>query len=243
MRIAMCIPTCGQPTWQLFDSMARFQAYHYATHPDIAVDVMRPPRSLPVDVARSYLAERVLESEKEYSHLWFVDQDCAFLPGTLERLMSREVGIIGALCMIRGSEECPPMAFRGTHPEKPGHWMIAAQEVYDFARVHYDCRINAPQILETPPEGSLFAADVTGCHCLLIKRAVLESMEPPWFAGRPGQEDIYFCERAKRMGHTVHVDFSVLAGHATGTRTIGLYDFMAHALYMTSLEANIGTTE
>jgi len=213
--------------------MARFQAYHYAHHPDIAVDVIRPPRSLPVDIARSYLADQVIKSD--YDFLWFVDQDCCFLPGTLERLMSRDVFIVGALCMMRGDEECLPMAYRGQN-EAGDAWQVIAQVAHDTLRQYYDCSINAPQIVSEPFAGSLFEVDFTGCHCLLIKRGVLEAMKPPWFAGAPGQEDRYFCFKARDMGYRVSVDLSVLAGHATGDRTIGAFDFMAHAQLLNSIE-------
>jgi len=239
MKVALCIPTCGDPTWQLLDSIARFQAYHYARHPEIGVDVIRPPRSLPVDIARSYLVDKVLQAD--YDYLWFVDQDCEFLPPTLERLMARGVGIVGTLCMMRGPEECWPMLFKDPHPDKAGSWLVRAQEVHDFSRLFYNCRINAPQILAHPPEGSLFEADVTGCHCLLIERAVLEALDAPWFHGLPGQEDMYFCRKAIEAGFKVYVDLAVLAGHGTGARTIGLFDFMAHFRYVAELEAaNIG---
>jgi hypothetical protein len=215
--------------------MARFQAYHYAEHQDVAVGMMRPPRSLPVDIARSFLVTKVLEGD--YDYLWFVDQDCDFLPRTLERLMSWDVDIVGALCLIRGREECWPMAFKGQHPDDEKRFTIAAPEVYEFARLNYNCSLNAPQMLDVPPEGSLFEADVTGCHCLLIKRAVLETMGAPWFRGVPGQEDMFFCQKAIGLGYQVHVDFSVFAGHATGDRTIGLFDFMAHYPYVGQLQA------
>ena len=226
MRIALCIPTNGPPTWALLDSIARWQAYHYHEHPeDIEVSVIRPPRALPVDLARSYLANVVLEQGHDY--LWFVDQDAAFMPETLDRLLSWEMPIVGALCMIRGSTHCFPMVFQGHNPDADT-WMIRVNEVHEFMRQHYDLRTNDPQIVDPVPVDSLFQVDFTGCHCLLIERGVLEKMEPPWFSGQPGQEDRNFCFKAAELGIPVYVDLSVLAAHATGTRLIGAWDFVAH---------------
>jgi len=224
-RIALCIPVNGPPTWALLDSIARFQAYHYHEHPEVMVDVIRPPRALPVDLARNYLAKVALEQGHDY--LWFCDQDAAFVPQTLDRLMSWDAPIVGALCMIRGATHCMPMVFRGYNP-KTEKWPNSANDVHEYMRRHYDVMTNDPQILDPIPANSLFRVDFTGCHCLLIKREVLEQLEMPWFSGLPGQEDRNFCLKADKNEIPVHVDFSVLAGHATGARIIGAWDFIAH---------------
>ena len=233
-KIALCIPTVGPPTWQLFDSFGIWQSYHQAHHPEVRVDIIRPPRPLPIDVARNYLAERVLEGD--YSHLWFTDQDAVYRPQTLDRLMAWDVPIAGALCFVRASTFCPPMVFKGEKGDQPGAWHIMVDEVYEYARTHMDTRTNEPQLVDPIPEGSLVDVDITGCHCLLIQREVLDAMEPPWFSGRPGQEDMFFCRKAAGLGYPVRVDFSTLAGHATGARIIGVYEYLAHYVYQGLLE-------
>jgi len=231
--IALCIPTMGEPTWSLFDSFGQWQSYHYSQHPEMAVTIIRPPRPLPVDVARTFLAEQVLSGD--YDYLWFTDQDASYLPTTLERLMAWDVPIVGALCMIRASTWCMPMVFKGQKEPGSEEYRIPVDEVYNYLRVNADVETNDPQAIEPVPVDSLFECDFTGCHCLLIKREVLEALKPPWFSGRPGQEDRYFCFKAKEAGFPVYVDFSTLAGHATGARIIGAYDFMAHYLYQSLL--------
>lgn len=219
----------GAPTWSLFDSFGQWQSYHYANHPDVRVDVIRPPRPLPVDVARSYLVQQVLAGD--YSHLWFTDQDAAYTPDTLDRLMAWDVPVAGALCLVRGSTWCIPMAFRGEKEDEPGAYHVLVDEVFNFLSAYADTMTNNPQVINPIPEGSLVDVDITGCHCLLIQREVLEAMEPPWFSGRPGQEDMYFCRKAAGLGFPVRVDFSTFAGHATGERILGVYDYLAHYLY------------
>jgi len=232
--VALCIPTLGPPTWALFDSFGQWQSYHYQQHPDIAVTVIRPPRSLPIALARTYLAREVLRGG--YDYLWFTDQDASYLPQTLDRLMAWNVPIVGALCLIRAPAWCTPMVFRGQKTPGSDFYKIPVDEVYNYLRMYADVEQNGPQIIEPVPEGSLFECDFTGCHCLLIKREVLETMTSPWFAGDPGQEDRYFCLEAKKAGFPVYVDFSTFVGHATGVRLLGVYDFMAHYLYQSLLE-------
>lgn len=233
IEIAIGIPTCGPPTWGLLDSMMQFQAYHYKKHPDVGVTIIRPGRSLPVHVARNYIAAQFLETDA--THLWFIDQDCAFLPGTLDRLLHWQVPIVGALCLVRGAEECWPMIFKG-QLDDGDNYRIMATEVYQFVEPRYDVTTNRPQILEPADSWMLNEVDFTGCHCLLLERRVLEQMKPPWFWGIPGKEDKTFCLSAAAEGFKVLVDFSVFAGHMTGTRTLGLFDFMAHYRYVASLQ-------
>lgn len=234
MKIALCIPMNGQPEWSLLRSVAQWQAYHYRASPEIPVDIILPPRALPVDVARNFLAQQVVDGD--YDYLWFVDQDADFNPRTLERLMGWDKGIVGALCMIRGSEACWPMVFRGRQAPESDYWHIAIDQAYNYLRQYADVETNVPQVIEPIPDGSLFEADFTGCHCLLIKADVLRALPPPWFHGQPGQEDRYFCLKAIEAGHKVWVDFSTIVGHATGSRTIGVWDFMSHYLYKSMLE-------
>ena len=232
-KVALCIPTLGPPTWGLFDSFGQWQARHYALDRG-PVTTIRPPRPLPVDVARSYLVQRVLEGD--YDYLWFTDQDAKYTPDTLDRLMAWDVDIAGALCFMRENEWCRPMVFRGQLADDPERWRIPADEVYNYLRLYADVTINAPQVIDPIPDGSLFEADFTGCHCLLIKRHVLETLEWPWFSGLPGQEDRYFCLKAAEAGFKIHVDFSTIVGHMMGERSIGVYDYMAQYLYQSLLE-------
>lgn len=186
-----------------------------------------------MDVARSYLASQFLAGEWDY--LWFVDQDAAFLPTTLERLMAWNVPVVGGLCLMREPEACKPMLFKGQLEDGSGYYRIPVDAVYDYLRLHADVETNAPQVLTPIPPDSLFQVDFTGCHCLLIQRRVLNSLEPPYFQGQPGTEDKYFCLKVAQGGWPIYVDFSTFVGHTMGERIIGVYDYMAHYLYMSLL--------
>lgn len=231
VSVALCTPICGPPTWDYLDSIVQWQARHYLEHPDISVKVIRPKRSAPVAMARNTLAEKFLASDCDY--MWLVDDDAKYPVGTLDRLMSWNVDMIGALCMMRRDECVLPSAFRGL--VEGDIYRLVAADVYAFIGEHYNYESNDPQILDVPPEGSLYSVDFTGCHCLLVKRAVVEKMEPPWFAGRLGLEDKYFCLRAKEHGFGVYVDLSVFVGHSI-ERCVGAFDFMSGYWFMAQLE-------
>ena len=224
MKVAVCTPRCGPASWRFHDSMVQWGIYHARTHPEIDVALLHPERYLPIDVARNLLVELALKSGAEYA--WFLDQDAAFVMGTLDRLMSRHMPIVGALEMMRLPGVCYPMALSGQ--DEDGQYRIQAPEVYEFIAAHYDATVNDPQIIDEPPQGSLLETRFTGFHCLLVRRDVLEAMEPPWCKGyNPGGEDQYFCEKAAALGIPTYVDMSVLVGHATQDRIIGALDFMA----------------
>ncbi|HUT62259.1 MAG TPA: hypothetical protein VNA25_30850 [Phycisphaerae bacterium] len=233
MKIAVCTPRCGPPSWHYHDSMVVWQIYHYGKHPDIGTIHMHPSRELPIDVARTLLVEQFLKTSADY--MWLLDQDAKWLPETLDRLLSRDLPIVGALEMMR-LPQCPyPMAL--AEQNATGAFRVQAAEIYRFIGQYHDCTSNEPAILDPPPEGSLLMTGFTGCHCLLIRRDVLEQMESPWFKGyAPGGEDQYFCAKAAALGIPTHVDLSVLVGHATTDRVVGAFDFMAGYHFLDALD-------
>jgi len=233
--VAVCTPTCGPPSWHYHGSMVDWLIWHYQQHPEIEVIPLRPGRALPIDVSRNLLMRLALDTPADW--IWMLDQDAAWLPGTLERLMSWDLPIVGALEMMRLPNACWPMALKGQRPDGKSY-RIQGAEIYEFIGQHHDYLTNEPQMLETPPEDSLLETGFTGCHCLLVKREVIERMTPPWFEGyEPGGEDQYFCEKAAAdLGVKTFVDQSVIVGHASTDRIIGAFDFMTALRFMNELE-------
>ena len=196
---------------------------------------MRPPRPLPIDMSRTWLVSKFLEGG-EWDYLWFTDQDAAYTPDVLDRLLAWKEPIVGALCMMRAPERCMPMLFRGQQKDNPELYRVPTETVAQFINEHMDITTNDPQTVTPVPENSLFEVDFTGCHCVLIHRNVLDTMEPPWFSGHPGQEDKYFYLKAQDLGWKTYIDLSTLVGHVLDARIIGAYDFLAHLLYENMLE-------
>ena len=231
IKVALGIPTCGPPTWGLLDSIWGLLQHQQGTQ----LMNIRPPRSLPIALARQCIAYDFINNT-DFDYLWWVDQDCFFAPQTLDRLLSWDVPIVGALCMIRGRNAAIPMVFKGKGEGE--NYQIAAQETYKFAGKHFNCETNAPQVLGVPPPNALFEVDFTGCHCLLTKRAVYESMTTPYFSDIPGKEDRWFMLKAKAEGgFKSYVDMSVMAGHGSGAeRSAGIYDFLSSYRFENDLE-------
>lgn len=235
MKVAQATPRCGPPSWRYLDSLVHFANEHALNHPDVGLIFLHPERILPIDVARNLLVEQFLKSTADW--FWFLDQDAVFLPGTLDRLLSRKLPIVGALEMMRLPGPCWPMALKGPPNPDTGQYRVQGAEIYSFIAQHHDAMSNAPQLLATPPMDSLLETTFTGCHCLLIRRDVLEDMDRPWFKGYdPGGEDQYFCLKAAAMGVPTIIDLSVIVGHAVTDRTIGAFDFMAAQRFVAEKE-------
>lgn len=219
-RLFVGIPAAGPPTWGLLDSLMLLvgpgESFTY-----------KVIRGLGVDLARNLLVKRFLESES--SHLLFLDADAWIHPMTAMRLLAGEFPIVGAL------------AFGGSKPTTPtvyGAWTGNLQASVDvdgtrkWIQDNEELHINGPALMRDRPPGAAVQVAATGAHCLMIRRSVLETMEPPWFksnpeAGRGRGEDLYFCHKAGLYGYQVVVDRSVVAAHVVGEVAIGCLDFLA----------------
>ena len=61
--------------------------------------------------------------------------------------------------------------------------------------------------------------DGCGMHFTMIRRDVLEALEPPYFvtgSETGAGEDYYFCQQAQKAGFKIHWDKSVYTGHSSG---------------------------
>ena len=120
-----------------------------------------------------------------YGWLWVMGDDHRFEPDIVARLLEHDVDIVVPHCLKR----YPP-------------WEPVVWDREDDLYVH-------PQL----PESGLTEVHAAGSAGMLIRRHVLETIEPPWFEGR--NEDIGFCEKARGAGFTVYCDPEILLGHIT----------------------------
>ena len=132
-----------------------------------------------------------LESDAEY--LWFMDDDHAFSPDILMRLLRHELPLVVPVCFTR-SAPFPPV---------------------DFTERVGDDRY-LPLYLPEQEEGGLVELVAGGTAGMLIHRSVLEAMPGPyWFEYGAASEDILFCKKAMGLGFSLHCDLSVRLGHLT----------------------------
>lgn len=143
--------------------------------------------------ARNSLCEETLESGAEY--LWFMDDDHAFAPDLLLRLLRHNKKLVTPVCLMR-SAPFSPVSFDGNVEEG------------DPPIRH---RIN---LNEHEAQG-LVELTAGGTAGMLIHRDVLDALEYPWFEYGFVSEDLLFCDKAIAAGFTLHCDLSARLGHIT----------------------------
>ena len=129
--------------------------------------------------------------------VWILGDDHTFAPGTLLKLLDRNVDVI------------LPIVPRRSPPYKPVliHGPLAPEmRLYEWT--------------ELPVTGlfQLKKNDPSGQACMLIKRPILGRIGYPWFeAGKiePGRlmEDMYFVQRLHDLDIPIWVDCELAAGH------------------------------
>lgn len=127
-----------------------------------------------------------------FDAVWYVDDDQAILPDTLERLAAHDKDIVSGLYLSR--------------------------EVPFRPHVYRDGEDGCSEQLQLPPQGGLFSPHAVGAGCLLVKTGVFSAMGQPWW--RLGQissetwgDDLDFCRRARDVGFEVWCDLDCQVGH------------------------------
>lgn len=139
---------------------------------------------------RNQICRDFLKGNAEW--LLFVDDDMTLPRNTLRKLLSYDVPVIAPICTMRQAPYPP---------------------------VVYQRELTGITNLWAPPMDKPFRADVVGTGVLLIRREVIEKMEPPWFKWGDYQdrrmgEDIYFSDRVRfDMGIPIWVDPTIKVGH------------------------------
>jgi len=139
-----------------------------------------------------------------YDYILWIDSDQVFKPEDLERLLSRDLDIVGGLYLMAGGiQYAAVMDWDENFFKKHGH--------FNFL---------------TPADAKHTIIPIpvayTGFGFLLVKHGVFESMEYPWFRQRmitisnmqdACMEDVYFCLVAQEKGYKIYVDPTVIVGH------------------------------
>ena len=140
---------------------------------------------------RNTLAQQAIERGSEW--LLYLDDDHAFAPDHLMRLLSHEKPIVASLYTAR-SRPFRPIAYDWISDEKG--W--------------------EPIDLKGQPEDALVEVDGAGTGGMLIRSEVFHEIPFPWFEKTTiGSEDLEFCKKARAHGFTVHVDLGATMGHMT----------------------------
>jgi GT2 family glycosyltransferase len=151
-----------------------------------------------IQANRDDLVKQCLASDANW--LFMVDDDHTFPPDILIRMLDRHVDVVGALALAR----------------TPPYFVCAFEEANSQTGVSRGVSIHDLDF------ASLKEVAAVGTGAILIRRKVLEEMEPPWFVmthdehGVNVSEDVVFCERARDAGFRVWLDTAQSIGHLTG---------------------------
>ncbi len=140
---------------------------------------------------RNCIVEEMLASDAEF--LWFIDDDQTFDSDIVMRLLSHDVPVVQPLVVTRKPPYLP----------------------YAYVRRESDGKLVSK---DWPNLGrGLIEVDASACGGMLIRRDVLEDIEPPWFVeGKMGEgpgEDFYFSKLATEAGYQCYVDTEARSGH------------------------------
>lgn len=130
---------------------------------------------------------------------WVMGDDHVYNPDAVLKLLDREVDVIVPLCLSRAPPFNPVISVR-----TEGGFL--------------------PKPLGSLPRGGLYKLapnESCGDAGMLIRRHVLEKIEPPWYnnrrSGSYNSDDQAFVARLIQEGFDVHVDLDVQIGHVTQT--------------------------
>lgn len=219
--VAIITPALDRATWPYVRSLVSTE------HPG-GWSFLAVPGYEGVPAARNTAVERFL-SKPGIKWLLMIDQDAAWPPGLLTRLISWNAPVVA------------PLAFRSEPPHLPYYYITPGASplecVSDPAAIA-DWLLQHPALLteervamlDQAPADALAPVLAVGAHVLLIRRDVLEALPPPRFRGYSetepwASEDLYFSMHCREAGIPMHVDRSIVVGHGE-RRLTGAADFM-----------------
>jgi len=140
---------------------------------------------------------QALIEHPEFQWAWLMGDDHAFASDTLLRLLAHDRDIIVPL-VVHKKPPYAPVLYTGIDAEQ----QLTVLNFVDF-----------------PPAGGLVEVFAAGSAGLLLKRAVVEKLNPPWMEyGRIASdrlsEDLWFCMKAREAGFAIWADLDTGLDHS-----------------------------
>ena len=167
----------------------------------VTVQILQSP--YPIEMQRNNQVKNFLDSE-EYTHLFLLDSDCVPQQLTIEKLLDYDLDVVASVAgaLINGVH-CITAATR-----------VAPEDVVDGKEYLFPYS-------EDKTKTDLEEVDAVGATGVLIKRHVIEALEPPYFEviyNEDGTsvnlgEDYYFCQKIKEAGFKIFADFGLRQNH------------------------------
>lgn len=209
IKIQILTPVGYNHAPEFWISFINLQQYCFQNDIQIA---FRHNRMSNIYFARDKLLKSAVDEIPDYDYILWIDSDAKFTPMDVERLIAADKDVIGGCA-------------RFYNPR-------TSSFVYNFGRYFPDSwkdlgifMVNA-QAKEPLPEEP-FEVDYTGCHFLLMKKGVAESISFPRFpliewkeldeklnnANGYMSEDGAFCFKLKQAGYKIWIDPKTHVGH------------------------------
>ena len=182
------------------------------------------------NAVRAFLAT---DAEWMFSTHW----DVAFVPETLERLLSWDKPLVSALVFMRHNPVVPQIwkSYDGIEE----HYVMRIQDTRQWFYQHKEYIRFGPFVMDPRPDDALAPVGFCATACTLIHRTVFEDIRAKvphqndgyWFVcdneETGGGEDRRFYEYARQVGYQAYVDRSCIAGHIAGDIPTSSADFIA----------------
>jgi hypothetical protein len=142
-------------------------------------------------IGRNRLVRTMLEANHDW--MLFLDDDSIFDNDLLERLLSHNAQVVGALYLYRSM------------PFTPACFTERTDEGF------------LPIRLEDHPQSGLVPVEAVGTGGMLVRRTVFEQLEDPWFKQSTMSEDLLFCREVSDIDIQIYCDLGARLGHMTTT--------------------------
>lgn len=151
----------------------------------------------------------------EEDWIMFMGDDHAFSPNLVLKLLAEmylsDLDIITPVCFKRDFPPTPVL-YRYGDP-------VEGMDISKYAYSEDEKKVLYPLNLNAFPEGGVIEIDGAGSAGMIVRRRVLEALEPPWFRLGVGHwgEDLDFCRRAQAAGFKIYADLDMSLGHIINT--------------------------
>ncbi len=154
----------------------------------------------------AYVADNCnyLAGNFEGEWLWIMGDDHQFPADALMRLLDHDVEVVVPLCLEKKAPFHPVVYKR--FDEESERW-------FGYG------------LPELAGRSGLIEVEAAGSAGMLIRRSVIERLDPPYFAFQPSKnspsghlgEDLWFCKRVRDLGIPIHCDLDLPIGHIVTT--------------------------
>ena len=170
---------------------------------------------LPFDHARNSVCEEALTHN--FKWVGFLDSDTICPQHGFLKLIQNNLDVQGML-YYRRSKHGEPAPW---DPNNPIPNILSRTMMKPVAS--WDKEGKMPEFALTLPYPSICEIDLIGSGAMLIRTDILRKMPKPWFKWAMGDdsipqnqqcsEDYYFCRKARKMGHKIYLDTSLICAH------------------------------